>query len=134
MVLCGDAESSDSNDIESSFFIPQNTAGSRSKPRGETEDLTDHRTETSAMNEFKFPYRQFGKKKIVKRSFQSQWFKKWGWLPCNETQDLAFCHMCATARETGKMIKTGNADLASTECGFSNWKDASGQRERRFLR
>ena len=48
MVLSGDAESSDSNDIKSSSFIPQNTTGSRSKPRGETDDLTDHCNETSA--------------------------------------------------------------------------------------
>ena len=46
---------------------------------------------------------------------------------------VAFCLVCATARKTGKMMKTGNADLACIECGFSNWKDARGQRERCFF-
>ena len=77
---------------------------------------------------FKFPQRQFGKKKIVKRSFQSQWFKKWQWLHYDEAQDLVFCHVCATARKTGKMTNTGNADMAFIERGFSNWKDASGEK------
>ena len=63
------------------------------------------------------------KERIVKYCFQSQWFKKWGWLHYNETQDLAFCHIYATPAKIGKMVKTGNADFAFIERVFSNWKD-----------
>ena len=67
------------------------------------------------LTQFKFPQWQFGKKKIVKHSFQIQWFKKWQLLHYDEAQNLAFCHVCATARKTGKMTNTGNADMAFIE-------------------
>ena len=65
---------------------------------------------------------------MVKHSFQSQWFKKWQWLHYDEAQDLAFCHICATARKTGKMTNAGNTDMAFIERSFYNWKDASGEK------
>ena len=33
---------------------------------------------------FKFPYREFGKQKLVKRAFQHSWFAKWKWLHYEE--------------------------------------------------
>ena len=65
---------------------------------------------------FKFPKRHFGKKKLVSRSFQPQWFQKLKWLHYDEARDLAFC---STAVRTGKM---------KNDRGFHNWKDASGDK------
>ena len=77
---------------------------------------------------FNFPKRQFGKTKIVNRSFQSQWFQKWRWLHYDESRDLAYCHICVVAIKTGKMKNAGTVDSAFIARGFCNWKDASGER------
>ena len=123
----------------------QNAAESRHKPQDETNKLANYCKiattpgPSSAViwnvpehpnqpTHFKFLQWQFGKKKIVKHSFQSQWFKKWQWLRYDEVQDLAFCHICATARKTGKMANAGNADMTFIKHGFCNWKDASGEK------
>ena len=121
ILLSSDSKSSDINDIEklSSILQKKNATESVHKPRDETDDLArdhheiaTHATTTPRpsspvilnipehLNQpmhFKFPQWQFEKKKIVKRSFQSQCFNKWQWLHYDETQDLAFCHVCATA-------------------------------------
>jgi len=44
-----------------------------------------------------FPQRQYGKKTVVKRSFQQQWFQKWHWLHYDVTNDVVFCHTCVKA-------------------------------------
>ena len=41
-----------------------------------------------------FPSRQFGKTKIVSRSFQSKWFDQYQWLHYDEAQDAAYCYTC----------------------------------------
>ena len=43
---------------------------------------------------FKFPYREFGKQKLVKHAFQHSWFAKWKWLHYEEDMDKAFCYNC----------------------------------------
>lgn len=74
-----------------------------------------------------FLKREFGKTKVVCRSFQVQWFMKWPWLRYNSARDLAFCHMCVTAVASGKLsLSAGNVkDSAFLSTGFSNWKDGT---------
>ena len=72
---------------------------------------------------FSFPYRQFVKKNVVKRNFQSNWFTKWPWLYYNEDQDTAFCHTCMKVKAE-KKLQASSADLAFITKGFHNWKDA----------
>ena len=78
---------------------------------------------------FSFPKQQYGKTKVVHRAFQPQWFEKWKWLHYDESRDLAFCHTCLIAMKTGKMKdKNTYADPAFVYKGYSNWKDATGER------
>ena len=46
---------------------------------------------------FSFPVRDYGKKTVVKRSFQASWFSSWKWLHYNEAEDCVHCHLCLTA-------------------------------------
>ena len=71
---------------------------------------------------FKFPYREFGKQKIVKRAFQHSWFSKWKWLHYEE--DKAFSYNCIKAYKEDK-LRTPSLELAFISKGFNNWKDAS---------
>lgn len=74
-------------------------------------------------NTYLFPHREFGKKVVVKRSFQSSWFSRWPWLHYSEDKDVVYCHTCMKAN-TEKKLQASNADLAFISKGFSNWKDA----------
>ena len=62
---------------------------------------------------FKFPKRPFGKKNVVYRSFQGNWFQtcNWKWLHYNESNDTAFCHMCMKTRDKRAQLK-GHTDDA----------------------
>ena len=73
---------------------------------------------------FKFPYREFGKQKLVKRAFQHSWFAKWKWLHYEEDMDNAFCYNCIQAYKEDK-LRASNLELAFISKGFNNWKDAS---------
>ena len=72
---------------------------------------------------FQFPKRDFGKKTVVKRSFQPSWFAKWPWLHYVEERDVVLCFTCAWANSEKKIQWSSNADLAFVSKGFSNWKD-----------
>ena len=79
--------------------------------------------------------RKFGYKKPTYRSFQPSWFKKWPWLIYNETDDKAFCFVCIKAvlqervRNCALISKTSDAFLTR---GFTNWKDATGEKHGGF--
>ena len=73
---------------------------------------------------FKFPYREFGKQKFVKRAFQHSWFAKWKRLHYEEDMDKAFCYNCIQAYKEDK-LRASNLELAFISKGFNNWKDAS---------
>ena len=73
---------------------------------------------------FKFPYREFGKQKLVKRTFQHSWFAKWKWLHYEEDMDKAFCYNCIQVYKEDK-LRASNLELAFISKGFNNWKDAS---------
>ena len=66
---------------------------------------------------------EFGKKNIVKQSFQSSWFTRWTWFHYCET-DVVFCCTCILALRQKKM-QLNRGDVAFTSKGFSNWKDAT---------
>ena len=72
----------------------------------------------------KFPYREFGKQKLVKRAFQHSWFAKWKWLHYEEDMYKAFCYNCIQAYKEDK-LRASNLELAFISKGFNNWKDAS---------
>ena len=46
---------------------------------------------------FVFPKRNFGKKVVVSRSFQTSCFDKWPWLHYIENDDAVVCFTCAQA-------------------------------------
>ena len=73
-----------------------------------------------------FPQCQFGKKTVVKHSFQQQWFQKWRWLHYDVTNDIVFCHTCVKAVHLKRLSSTGSVDFAFISRGYSNWKDAAG--------
>ena len=52
---------------------------------------------------FKFPQRSFSQKTLVK-NFQSSWFANRTWLHYDETNDLAYCHVCMFLTETESWI------------------------------
>ena len=66
-----------------------------------------------------FPQRQYGKKTVVKRSFQQQWFQ-------NVTNDIVFCHTCVKAVQFKRLSSPGSADMAFISRGYCNWKGAVG--------
>ena len=66
-------------------------AGLSRKPGQTLPSFGDHPHQSS---NFKFPLREFGRKTIVKRAFQSTWVKRWNWLHYDESQDVAFCFPC----------------------------------------
>ncbi len=74
---------------------------------------------------FPFPKREFGKKNVVRRSFQSSWFGRWPWIHYMEATDSVVCIICARASREGKLQWSTNADSAFITKGFCNWKDGT---------
>ena len=72
---------------------------------------------------FNFPQREFGKKQVVKRSCQLQWFSNWEWLHYDEDDDVVFCHFCVTAL-VKRTVKWNKEEAAFVSKGYCNWKDA----------
>ena len=82
----------------------------------------------------KFPKRSFGEKKPVLRSFQSAWFDKWSWLHYDQVLDKAYCHTCIEGVKQGKVKRFRNSpgDNVFLTTGYTNWKDASGEKHGGF--
>lgn len=74
---------------------------------------------------FSFPKRDLGKTKVLQRSFQPSWFKRWPWLHYDEFKDVVYCFTCLMANKEGKLQWSANAEQAFITRGFSNWKDAA---------
>ena len=74
---------------------------------------------------FKFPKREYRNTKVVKRSFQPQWFSRWPWLHYDEERDLAFCYACVKAYKDNKLHGVSSVEYTYISTGFSNWKDSS---------
>ena len=74
---------------------------------------------------FNFPKREFGKKVIVQRSFQSGWFKRWPWIHYDEGKDVAYCFHCIKAYKEGKLHSVGSIEAMFILKIYSNWKEAA---------
>ena len=68
--------------------------------------------------------RQFGKSKLVFKSFQVAWFDIWRWLHYVEDEDKVICHTCTRAHTTNQLA-TIMFDAASITKGYTNWKDST---------
>ena len=76
--------------------------------------------------DFHFPKRQFGKKEIVSRSFQSSWFKLHSWLHYDKARDVTFCHTCIKVCKEKKLAAAaGVVDQLFIGKGFCYWKNAT---------
>ena len=73
----------------------------------------------------RFPQIEFGKKFVVKRSFQPAWFGKWPWLHYMEDEHKVLCFTCCQANSQKKLQWSVNAESACLVKGFTNWKDAT---------
>ena len=87
--------------------MASSSCASNSRP---VEAVTPHQPAS-----FTFPQRQFGKKTVVLRSFQSSWFRSWSWLHYNEATDSIVCFLCAKAHREQK-LNSKNADTAFVSC------------------
>ena len=95
-------------------------------------DLGDIGDKPNQPTSFNFPKRKFGETKPVYRSFQPGWFKKWPWLHYDQGEDRAFCYYCVQALKQGSITMssslTTKAEDAVITRGYTNWKDASGEK------
>ena len=73
---------------------------------------------------FRFPKRQFGKSKLVFRSFHVTWFDSCLWLHCVEDDDNVICHACTLAHITNQLA-TLTLDAVFITEGYTNGKDAT---------
>ena len=73
---------------------------------------------------FVYPKREFGKKTIVRRSFQPSWFTNWPWLHYCEDSDVVFCHTCVSALRQKKM-QLNRGDVSFVSKRFSSWKEGT---------
>ena len=72
---------------------------------------------------FKYPFREFGKTKIVRRCFQQWLYDVFSWLDYEENKDVVFCHICRKADQS-QQLNVQSKKSAFIKSGFSNWKDA----------
>ena len=69
--------------------------------------------------------REFGKTKVVRRSFQDQWYDSFSWLDYDESKDVVYCYICRLADSQNKLHSTLLKEASFIDSGFSNWKDAT---------
>ena len=81
---------------------------------------------------YQFPKRKFGQAKPVFRSVQPAWFVKWPWLHYDQVEDKMFCHTCALALKQGSTIPVARKKDAFITVGYTNWKDAAGEKSGGF--
>lgn len=81
---------------------------------------------------FKFPKRKFGQTKPVFRSIQPTWFQKWPWLHYDQVEDKMYCHTCVQALRQGSLTLVGKKKDAFLTAGYTNWKDAAGEKSGGF--
>ncbi len=76
-------------------------------------------TETANQPEsFSFPKKKIGKKTVVERSCQPQWFKTWSWLHYNEAEDSVHCHLCLKALKFKHLTLSSGSDPAFVSLPF----------------
>ena len=47
--------------------------------------------------DFSYPVREFEKIKVVRRSFQDNWYDSCSWLDYDESKDAVYCYVCRLA-------------------------------------
>ena len=74
---------------------------------------------------FTFPKRTFTVKKLIYRSFQPSWFKKWPCLHYNQVNDEVFCFTCLKVSMMGILLSGAysRSDAAFVNHGYTNWKN-----------
>ena len=94
-------------------------------------DLPDSPFQPSA-GDLVFPKCKFGESKPVFRSFQPLWIKKWLWIHYDAANDRVFCFTCARAVRQGSVSVTGRSESVFVSRGYTNWKDATGDKKGEF--
>ena len=116
--------------------VPVAMASSSSCGLPRPADLRDLGDKPNQPSSFTFPKRKFGETKPVYRSFQPGWFQKWPWLHYDQGEDRAFCYYCVQALKQGSIRMssslTTKAEDAFVTRGYTNWKDASGEKRGGF--
>ena len=96
--------------------------------RIDPETLPDIGEQPHQPAKFSFQKRAFGTKSVHFRSFQPQWFQKWPWIHYDEARDLAFCFICVKGARSKTLKTARTADASFISRGYSNWKDATGEK------
>ena len=73
---------------------------------------------------YKYPFREFGKRCVVRRAFNPSSFDAHPWLHYDEGSDVVFCYYCQSAIKQKKVFSTGCAESAFTTRGYCDWKNA----------
>ena len=80
-----------------------------------------------------FPPKQFGKKKIEYRSFNSKWFdneKCSAWLHWDSETEKSYCFMCRNIYLLNQLTLSKCTENAFISSGFDTWKNATKAFER----
>ena len=73
---------------------------------------------------FDFPKRSFGKKVIVKRSFQASWFDRWSWLHYIENNVMVL-HVHKNQTDKLSLVDIGNNFISGSSHRVIIWKVSS---------
>ena len=116
--------------ISITFFRLENTAPSAKDILGTAYDKTIRNKSKVAPSysqhqpkKFSFPYRSYGKTKVVQRRFQAEWFDTWTWITYDETKDAVFCIVCQQASKE-KKLSNSKYEPTFISKGYCNWKEA----------
>ena len=111
------------------FFRLENTAPSAKDISGTAYDKTIRNESKVAPShsphqpkKFSFPYRSYGKTKVVQRRFQAEWFDTWTWITYDETKDVVFCIVCQQASKEKKLSYSKHEPTFISK-GYCNWKE-----------
>ena len=116
--------------ISITFFRLENTAPSAKDILGTAYDKTIRNKSKVAPSyslhqpkKFSFPYRSYGKTKVVQRRFQAEWFDTWTWITYDETKNAVFCIVCQQASKE-KKLSNSKYEPTFISKGYCNWKEA----------
>ena len=83
--------------------------------------------------DFKYSMREFGKTKVVRRTFQDNWYDSFSWLDYDESKDAVYCYICRLADSQKKLCNIPLKEPAFINSGFTSLKvSVMGQRSGHF--
>ena len=94
---------------------PQCLSGTNSRC---PQDIAEGPVQSPVQPHVKFPSIAYGTKK---RSFSSDWYRKYSWLEYSVDKDAVFCYACRIFGSASRSVDT------FTRTGFRDWKHATGQ-------